>query len=96
MEKSRERPVVKKISEELRATPRKVLPSVKPVTRVDHHSHEIVHARLANHYNYQSENTFRFSMQADRSMEITRNVDNHNVKKGRPLHERFSSLVASI
>ncbi len=93
MEKSREVAAAEREEPALRATPRRVLPSVKPLASEDHH-HAAVHARLAQHYNLASESSAKSANEAQRSMEIASNVDYYKLKH-EPLHGKFSRLLAS-
>jgi hypothetical protein len=82
---------------ELGVVPRRALPAMKPVARSEvGHSHEAVHERLARNYQCNSESASKSCTEADRSMEIARNMDDHGVKKGRPLHERFNGLLQAV
>lgn len=95
MEKSREKSVARNEEPgELQIVPRRALPAMRPVAKHEvGHSHEAVHERLARNYQCNSESAPKSCTEADLSMEIARNMDDHGVKKGRPLHERFNGLV---
>ncbi len=95
MEKSREKPVVADNEQvQLQAVPRRALPAMKPVAKREvGHSHETIHERLVAHYQYKSESAPKSPIQAGLGMEIAKNMDDHGVKKGRPLHERFAGML---